>query len=318
MKKILICGPFREEERKRFREAAGDAEILFLEKEKITYRTVRMVQAVIGNIPVDLLKSCPDLEWVQLTSSGADAYAVPGALGEKTVLTSATGAYGLGIAEYMVAMLLVMMKKIPEYLENQKQGLWREEGHVTGLYKKRVLIVGMGNIGTEFASRIRPFGCEIVGIRRRPGICPKELDELYTMEALEEELQRADVTAVCLPGTPETYHLFGNRLLELCRPGSYLINVGRGNVIDTEALTRQALRGKFGGIWLDVCDPEPLPYGHPLYSAPGVVLTPHIAGGFHLDATREKVLEICLHNLKAWRGDGEYRSVVDRQTGYCR
>lgn len=318
MKKVLICGPFGEAERKKFREAVHSAELLFLDQEKITSRTVKMVQAVIGNIPVELLKACPDLEWVQLISSGADAYAVPGILSGDTVLTSATGAYGPGIAEYMVAMLLMMMKKIPYYLENQKQGLWRDEGHVTGLYGKRVLIVGTGDIGLEFAARIRPFGCEIAGIRRRPGVCPKELDALYTMDALEAELGKADVTALCLPGTAQTYQLFGEHLLDCCRPGSYLMNVGRGNVIDTQALTHQALRGKFAGIWLDVCDPEPLPYGHPLYSAPGVVLTPHIAGGFHLDATREKILEICLHNLKAWQGNGEYRSVVDLQTGYCK
>lgn len=318
MKKVLVCGPFDEIKRSSFKESNSDLDFLFLEKEKITARLVRQADAVIGNLPIELLKGNPNLEWVQLTSSGADAYVKPGVLGEHTVITSATGAYGLGIAEYMVAMLLVMMKKIPAYLDNQKQGIWRDEGRVTGLCGKRVLIVGMGNIGTEFAERIRPFGCEIIGIRRRVGKCPAELDELHSMEDLETELARADVTALCLPGTSETYHLFDDRLLSLCKTGSYLINVGRGSVIDTEALTRQVKARKFEGVWLDVCEPEPLPYGHPLYSLPGVILTPHITGGFHLDTTLQKIFEICMQNLKAWQGDGEYRSVVDRNSGYCR
>lgn len=281
------------------------------------------VDAIIGNVPAGKLAKAQaagglKLSWMQLNSSGADAYVKEGVLPQQTVLTSATGAYGTGIAEYMVCMLLNMMKKVPSYLEDQKKHLWTDEGLVTTPLGKRILIVGTGNIGMEFARRMKAFGGTLVGIRRRADHCPEGLDEIHSLSALKEEAAKADVIAVSLPGTQETYHLFDRELLSCCKEGAYLMNVGRGNVVDDRALLDVGVSSRFAGIWLDVCETEPLPSEDPLYDVPNLLLTPHITGGFHLDLTLQNIFDISMHNYRAFHGEGEYQSVVDRATGYCR
>lgn len=316
MKKILACGPFDGEKQKVLQDIATGNEIIFMDKEAVTTDIIQNVDAVIGNISIDILKCNQSLEWVQLTTSGADAYAKPGVVGENTILTCATGGYGIGIAEYMVAMLLVMMKKIPTYLENHKKAVWCDEGMVASPMGKRVLIVGTGDIGLEFARRMKAFGCNIAGIRRRTDVCPAEIDEIHGMTELETEVGKADIIALCLPGTEQTYHLFDETLLGKCKRGTYLMNVGRGSAIDTEAILKKEIYSRFAGVWLDVCEQEPLPDGHPLYLVPNMLITPHITGGFHLDVTIDNVFHICVHNLKAWLHGTEYVHVVDRRTGY--
>lgn len=318
MKQILIkSGIFNEEQTQKLMQLAGGANCRVVSGD-IPAEVLQTANAVIGNLSVDQLAQCPRLEWLQLNSSGADAYVKTDKLHPGTVITTATGAYGIGIAEYMVAMLLGMMKKIPTYLANQKAAVWKDEGMVTTPTGKRVLIVGTGNIGMEFARRIRPFGAEVVGVRRRAGECPPELDGVYGMEQLKEQLALADVVALCLPGTAETLHLMDAEMLSACKQGAYLMNVGRGNVIPLDALLDASVTERFAGIWVDVCEIEPLPDGHPLFAVPNLLVTPHITGGFHLDLTMSQIFDICCHNLKAWLGEGEFRSVLDRSTGYCK
>lgn len=318
MKKIIITGPFDDKQKAEFASLNQDVDCLFMDKSDITFDLIAEAHALVGNIDTDLLKKQPQLEWVQLTSSGADKYAQESDIAKNAVLTTATGAYGIGIAEYMVAMLLSMMKRIPTYLENQKKGIWKDEGIVTTPYGKRVLIVGTGNIGTEFAKRMRGFGCTLVGVRRRTGECPEEFDEMYTMDQLKEQLAYADIIALCLPGTAETYHLFDKEVLSLCKKGAYLMNVGRGNVIPLDTFLDKEVSERFAGIWLDVCEVEPLPEKHPLFFVENVLITPHITGGFHLDLTMDNIFQIAYQNMKAWLGKGEYTSVLDRKTGYCK
>ncbi len=316
MKKILVCGPFDGEKQKVLKNIASKNEIIFMDREAVTADVVQAVDAVIGNIPVDVLRSNQKLEWVQLTTSGADAYAKQGVVSQKTILTCATGGFGIGIAEYMVAMLLVMMKKVPAYLENQKKSVWHDEGMVESPMGKRVLIVGTGDIGIEFARRMKAFDCSIIGVRRRADVCPAEIDGIRGMSEMEAEVGKADIIALCLPGTEQTYHLFDERLLSRCRQGAYLMNVGRGSAIDTAAILKEEIYSRFAGIWLDVCEQEPLPDGHPLYFVPNMLITPHITGGFHLNITIDHVFAICVHNLKAWLNGTEYVHIVDRSTGY--
>ena len=148
--------------------------------------------------------------------------------------------------------------------------------------------------------------------------CPPEFDRVCLLSDLERELPEADVVALCLPGTPETYHLFDDAMLSRCKPGAYLMNVGRGTVIPMETLLNRAVTDRFSGIWVDVLETEPLPDGHPLFSVPGLLITPHITGGLHLDITRENILSICEENLRAWKAGEPLRSVLDWSTGYCK
>ena len=174
MKLIQVVGSFSSAEEARLRAAAGETEIRFCSDAEVTAETLKDADALIGNPPLAMVESAEHLKWMQLLSSGADAYAGSRVLKDRgLVLTTATGAYGVGIAEYMVAMLLAMMKKLPGYYDLQKAAQWRDLGAVVSPRGKRVLVVGTGNLGREFALRMRPFGCELIGVRRRAGACAR-------------------------------------------------------------------------------------------------------------------------------------------------
>lgn len=324
-KKILVTVPFTDKQKAALQNAAdrfADT-MLFTEDPAQINEAVADASGIIGNISPELLAGAGQLQWLQLNSAGTDLYVKPGVLPADTVLTCATGAYGTALSEYLVCMLLVMMKKIPLYLENQKQGVWKDEGDVASPAGKRILVVGTGDIGLAFARRIKAFGLPdhpvtIAGIRRRAGSCPAPLDEIHPISELKEQAARADIIVLSLPGTPETRHLFDRDLLLACKAGSYLMNIGRGNVIDTKALLDPTVSSHFAGIYLDVCEQEPLLNHSPLYSVPGLYITPHISGQYHLDITLENIADIALHNYLAFRGEGEYRSVVDIAAGYAK
>ena len=318
MNLIQVVGTFSPEEKARLRAAAGETEIRFCTDAEVTSEMLADADALIGNPPLAMVESAEKLQWMQLLSSGADVYAGSQLLKERgLVLTTATGAYGVGIAEYMVAMLLAMMKKLPGYYDLQKAAQWRDLGAVVSPRGKRVLVAGTGNLGREFAKRMRAFGCELVGVRRRAGQCPPEFDRVCLLSDLEAELPAADVVGLCLPGTPETHHLFDAAMLSKCKPGAYFMNVGRGTVVPIEALMDRAVTDRFTALWVDVLETEPLPDGHPLYAVPNLLITPHITGGLHLDITRENILSICEENLRARRAGERMRSVLDWNTGYC-
>lgn len=316
MKKVLVVVPFTVDQKNRLINSGCDVEFTFTQPENVTNEMLSNVDALIGNVPVAMLKDKSNLQWIQLNSSGADAYAAEGAVPESTMITCATGAYGHAISEYMVGMLLTMMKKLPQYIEAQKQGVWTDFGGVESPAGKRVLLVGTGNIGLEFAKRIKAFGSTVVGIRNRAEICPQELDEVFGPDKLLEQVAIADVIALSLPGTKASYHLFNKEVLKACKKGSYLMNVGRGTALDTKALLEKEIADNFAGIWLDVTEIEPLPVKDPLYYISNLLLTPHITGGYHLPQTTENIFNITMENMKAWLGKGNYVHVVSRKDGY--
>ena len=320
MKHILVTTPFLDEQKGALLAAVEEAgnTVTFADGGTVSEEEIASADAIIGNLSGKQLAANDHLEWVQLFSSGAAEYAQEGVLPKETILTSATGAFGHAISEYMVGMLLAMMKRIPAYMEDQKAHVWRSLGKVESPMDKRILIVGCGNIGMEFARRIAPFGGMLVGVRRRPGEVPEGFAEMHGIEDLAEEVAKADVIALSLPGTEQTYHLFDRDMLCRCKEGAYLMNVGRGTVIDTKAICDPEVAGRFAGIWMDVFEEEPLPANDPLYDIPHVYITPHITGFFHLKNTLEYIFGITMENLRVYQtGEGAYRSVVDRATGYC-
>lgn len=238
-----------------------------------------------------------------------------GIIPEHTILTCMSGAYGVAVAEYLITYMLMIMKKIPSYMDNQREGLWHNEGTVISPIGKRILVLGTGNIGKEFAIRAKSLGGYLVGMRRRSGHL-EYFDEVHSIKNLKEEVSKADVIVIVLPGTKETYHLFDDHILSSCKQGSILMNAGRGNIIDRSALVKNASR--FKGVYLDVEENEPLKSDDLLWSIKNIYITPHITGGYQLDFTVNKITDITKHNIKAWLGEGEFISVVDLKSGYAK
>lgn len=247
-----------------------------------------------------VLPRVKNLKWLQTWSAGVDAYLRPGVLPEGCMLTSAVGAYGPAVSEHLFAMLLTLCKRLHLYRDEQNARSWRERGNVKSIAGSTVLVVGAGDIGTHLAAMCKAMGAYTVGLKRNVAAPPEGLDEVHAIAELDTWLPRADVVALVLPHAPETVHIMDARRLGLMKEGSILLNGGRGSAIDPAALLQTLRARKLWGVGLDVTEPEPLPPDSPLWSEPDLLLTPHVAGGFHLEGTRERIVEIMLDNLKRY------------------
>jgi len=213
------------------------------------------------------------VRFVQLASSGSDGY--PDWLGDGPVVASAAGTTAPAIAEFALTAMLMVEKRLPASVV--RDGAWTPQSEIIdrplGTLDGRVLgLLGLGEIGGRVAALARAFGMEVLAHRRNPapvdGVRLVPLDEL---------LRRADHLVVAAPLTAETAGLIGVEALAKVKPGVHLVNVARGGIVDSNALVAALEDGRIGFASLDVTDPEPLPAGHPLWRAPNVRVTPHIA-----------------------------------------
>ena len=328
-KRALVTIPTGERHRNLLQQAAPGWEFRFrgtdtlvcapqeaLPGQPVTQEDVDWAQVILGNVPAAMLHGSPALEWLQTNSAGVEAYIQPGVLAGDTLLTNATGAYGLAIAEHMLGMLLELFKKLELYRDAQKSGAWQSQGAVKAVYGSTVLVLGMGDIGGEFAARCKALGAKVIGVRRSPRPCPEYADEVHMLEDLDSLLPHADVVAITLPGTDATRGLMSRERLAKMKEGAVLLNVGRGFIVDTEALCDALERGHLSGAGVDVTDPEPLPPTHRLWNIPTAVVTPHISGFYHLRETHERIVDIFLENLRHFQAGEPLRNLVDFATGY--
>lgn len=320
MSHILVVIPVQDRQKEYLENIGKGCLFEYGAPETVTEEQVRAADIIIGNISPDMLKKAQKLQWFQLNSAGADRYLEPGILKNGVILTNATGAYGLAISEYMVGMSFMLQNKFYQYYRNQTEHLWKDRGTVTSIYGSTTLAVGLGDIGGEYASRMKALGSYTIGVRRTGGSKPDYLDEIYTVDQLDRLLPRADFVSLSLPNTPSAYHIMDERRLRLMKPGAYLINVGRGTAIDQDALCRVLKEGHLGGCGVDVTDPEPLPKDHPLWDAPRMVITPHISGQYHLQETFERIVKIAGRNLEHFLAGHreQMENQVDFETGYRR
>ncbi len=217
------------------------------------------------------------LRFIQLFSAGVDS--VVGRIPHGVALCDAAGVHDVGVSEWVMMAILASYRHLAEHLESQRVGSWRSES-LPGedLAGARVVIVGAGSIGAALEARLLAFGAAIIRVARR------ERAGVHAVSELPSLLPDADVVVILLPLTAETRGVVDANVLAAMRPGALLVNASRGAVVDTAALTEAVVSGRIRAA-LDVTDPEPLPAGHPLWSAPGVIITPHIAGDVrHEDA----------------------------------
>ncbi|MEU0039937.1 2-hydroxyacid dehydrogenase [Streptomyces sp. NPDC006333] len=213
------------------------------------------------------------LRVLQALSAGVD-YLLPH-LRPEIMLCNARGVHDAGTAEMALTLTLAALRGVPDFVRNQAAGRW-QEGMRPSLFGATVLIVGYGSIGAAIEERLRPFGCDVKRVASRPRWAA--LGAVHAPSALGKLLPHADVVILSVPLTQRTHHLVDADFLASMKNGALLVNVARGAVVDTEDLLRELADGRLHAA-LDVTDPEPLPVGHPLWSAPGVLISPH-AGAF--------------------------------------
>jgi len=259
----------------------------------------------------DLARRAPGLRWVQSTSAGVEKLAP--ALPESVILTNASGVHGPKAGEYAMAALLMLNHRVPHYVTAQRAGRW-EQAFATPIAGKTVLILGVGAIGSAAARLARRFGLRIVGVSRS-GKGNPAVDRMYRPAALRRALPEADFVLVTLPLTPETRGFLGRAELDLLPRHAGIVNLGRGAVIDNDALADKLSRGELSGAVLDVFPEEPLPASSPLWTVPNLIISPHCAAD---DSTSyaERALDIFVGNLERYLAGRRLVNVVDKTLGY--
>ncbi len=289
----------------------------FLQGDEVRLEDVADAEILFGMFPADILRQCDKLRWMQCSFAGVDRYCRPGVFArEDVILTNASGAYGITISEHMLCVLLMMMRRMPEYQELIARRGWGIIGDIRSIYGSTVTIVGMGDIGSNFGRRLKAMGAKVIGVRRTAHEVPDWADAVYPIDAICEAVKDADVVALCLPGTDKTRATLNETVLAAMKPGSYVLNVGRGSAVDQKALYDALCSGKLAGAALDVAEPEPLPPDHFLWDAPNLLLTPHVSGNMSLSKTCELVIQLFLRNLAHWEKGEPLEKVVDRSQGY--
>lgn len=216
----------------------------------------------------DFFRALPRLRLVQLMSAGAEVFA--GRLPAGVVLCNARGAYTPPTAEWVVMVAVAALRELPGFVRSQSAGSWeRRVGR--SLVGAQVLVVGAGDIGRRVGRMLAGFDVELTYVARTAR------DGVHGVDELPRLLPSADVVVLIVPLTPETDGMVDRAFLAAMKDGALLVNAARGRVVDTEALVAELVSGRLRAA-LDVTEPEPLPSGHPLWSAPHLLLTPHIGG----------------------------------------
>ena len=258
------------------------------------------------------------LEWLQAPMAAPPAgYYFEELARHPVVVTNLRGTYTDHVATHAVALLYALARNLPYYLGRQAEGQWAPDKRsetVLHLQEATVVIVGVGGLGEEIARQLQPLGCTIHGVDGRRTEAPAGVLAMHPSEALDSLLGDADAVVVTVPHTPETFRMFDARRFARMKPTALLVNVGRGAVVDVDDLASALEHGVIRAAALDVVPEEPLPAEHPLWAAPRVLITPHVAGvGPFTDDRRYGVLR---DNARRFLAGDELVNVVDKNAWF--
>lgn len=260
------------------------------------------------------------LKWLHLSSAGATHVLFPELVESDVIVTNSRGLYDIPIAEHVLGMMIILARKLHEAYRFQLQGKWpRKEMFeryptFSELHGQTAGIIGLGSIGLAVAERVKALGMRVIANKRRVGTRPPCVDELLGPDGLPHLLQVSDFVVIAAPLTPETRGLIGERELRLMKPTAYIINVGRGAIIQEAVLIRALKEGWIAGAGLDVTEIEPPPPESELFGLPNVFLTPHYSG--LRSHYWEHALAIFKSNLAKFLRGEPLDKVVDKRSGY--
>lgn len=259
----------------------------------------------------ELLAGAPELVWVHSTGAGVEQFIFPEFVSSRIVFTNGRIIQGPEVADHALALILALTRNVAQMLKGQPRS---EMPRAIELRKKTCLIFGLGGIGLLVAERVKAFGMSVIGIANDMPPLVSIVDDFFGPEDFLAQLPNADVVVCAAPNTSRTRHVIDATHFAAMKQGSVFVNVSRGAVVDTAALTDAVRAGKFRGVGLDVTDPEPLPADHPLLSYPNVLITPHMAGPS--DRNRRRSFELVRDNIARFlRGENLF-NMVNKNLGY--
>jgi phosphoglycerate dehydrogenase-like enzyme len=260
-----------------------------------------------------VLEQAPALRWLHTPSAGVDHVLIPPVLERDIAVTNSAGVHAIPIAEFVLALLLSHVKRLPAYRAAQAEARWERSFRPGELYEQTLLILGIGGIGQAIASRAAAFGMRVLGSRRSPR--PMEgVEQVVGMDGWRALLPEADAVVIAAPLTEETRGMIDAAALAAMKPSAYLINIARGPIIDEPALIAAMNAGRIAGAALDTFEEEPLPPESPLWRLPNITITPHTTSGS--PRMHERQIALFLENLRRFRGGEPMLNVVDKAAGY--
>jgi D-2-hydroxyacid dehydrogenase (NADP+) len=317
--KILILTKMKAGQRvlKEMAEIAPEAVIVHADDWKTAAEHIREAEIIIttrDSFPPEAAEQAHALKWVHSLMVGVESFLYPIFSDRRIILTNPRGAADVGVSEHVFAMILAWTRGIQESVLLQDQRVW-ERVRVTHLRGKTMGIVGLGSIGKEVARKAKEaFGMKVIATKRRP-TDEDFVDMILPADRLNEVLAAADFVVVAAAMTEETKGLINEDAFRAMKPEAFLVNIARGAIVDEKALENALQNGWIAGAGLDVFETEPLPEDSPLWSMPGVIVSPHIAGlsGISLADLRIGVFN---DNLKAYLRGDTLPTEVDKKVGY--
>jgi len=300
----------------RLRQAAPAARLV--EIDKATPADIAAADVTFGVCTAPVLQAARYLEWIQWPAAGVERCVQQPLLRERAPLvTNLQRTMGPSIAEHVIAMMLALSRHFEDFYRLQQQGHWESEENTPELEDvagKTVLVAGLGGIGTEVARRAHALGMRVVATRASGREGPDFVSYVGLPDELPKLAKDADFIVNCLPLTPETTGIYNKEFFAAMKRGAYFVSIGRGRSTVTADLVAALAQGTIAGAGLDVVDPEPLPPDSPLWKAPHLIITPHIAPNTALaNETRYAVL---VENLRRYVAGEPMLSVVDITRGY--
>ena len=266
----------------------------------------------------ELLRAAPaTLKWYCCSFAGVDPYCKdPSIFANPDCVLTNSNVYGVTIAEHVVMVTLMLLRRMPEYEEIVRNRSWSNQLPIRSIRDNEFTILGTGNIGVNVAERVRGMGAaKIIGLSRSGKPHPA-FDEVHPIADLDKVLPGTKILVMALPGTAETIHILDRVRIALLPKDAYVINVGRGTAVEQEPLIEALNSGRIAGAALDVMDPEPLPQDHPLWSAKNLILTPHVSGNMTLGYTCDTNVAMFCEDLKNYAAGKPLNGFVDRAKGY--
>ena len=271
---------------------------------------------VVAGIPrvIPDLAVAEKLQWVHSFSAGMDRVLTPELVASPVLASNSSGIHATPIAEHIIAFLLMFTRQMYGSFHNQQEKKWERINELTELKDKTVLVVGLGKTGTEAAHIISCFGAHVIALDTAGKEKPDFVEELGETEQLPLFLGKADFVVLTLPHTKDTHHYINKESLEAMQSHAVLINIGRGGVVDEQALINALKEKCIGGAALDVTEEEPLPKESPLWEMENVIITPHHSG--ISERYMERAIDLFCVNLKAYLKGEELPNLVDKSAGY--
>ncbi len=314
--------------------AAGETSVVLNAADLVTaLASMPTADAFFGKITPELLAAATSLKWVQSPTASLEHYLFPALIEHPCVLTNMRGIFSDVIADHVLGYVLTFARKLHLYRDQQRSGRWESIGSGPALPNFAVGpgevssadrahlhladctlgVVGVGAIGEEVCRRARAFGMRVLGVDPVPRTI-ENVCEVAPLDQLDTLLAESHFVVIAAPHTPRTEKLFRAATLARMRPGSYLINIGRGIIVDLADLTAALQAGHLGGAALDVCEVEPLPASHPLWQLPNVLITPHVAAAS--PRISERHTGVLLENVTRFANHQPLRNVVNKRAWY--